>query len=455
MLKRYQSKVGSLVRISDAVCISSAWLLAYQVRFSTGWITTSKGIQPSSKYSSLVPLVIVLWAVVFSSQGLYGSNKVLRRTHEALLALKAHAMAWIVMLALTSLITEFKYSRSTLGIFGGLGALLIIGARITIRNAIRSLREFGVGAERTLIVGEGPSATMVAERIQKFPELGSHLVATLPGTFQGALPNLTQVIREKNIQEIIFALPRSQASELDRLLSQVHEDTIDIRVIPDLNEYVRLGCQIEDFDGIPMVSVNDSPLDGWGSGLKRITDIVLSALGLLLLSPLLLLLAIAVKLSSPGPIFYRQERMGLDGETFGMLKFRSMRTDAEKESGPVWAKAADDRRTWLGSLLRSTSLDELPQLWNVLKGDMSLVGPRPERPFFVNKFRTEIPGYMLRHKVKAGITGWAQVNGWRGDTSLTRRIECDLFYIRHWSYWLDWKILWLTLWRGFIHRNAY
>ena len=451
MLKRYQTKVGSLIRISDAVWISAAWVLAYKLRFESGWIELKGGIQPFEKYIALLPLVIILWVVLFSSQGLYGSNKVLRRTHEALLTLKAHFLAWVILLALASLITEYKYSRSTLGLFGVLGGVLLIGSRLTIRNAIRSLREFGVGAQRTLIVGEGSSASMVAERIRNFPELGSYLVATQPGT----LPDLRETLKKENIHEVIFALPRAQSAELDRLLSQVHEETIDIRVIPDLNEYIRLGCQIEDFDGIPMVSVNDSPLDGWGSSLKRLTDITLSALGLLILSPLLILIGIAVKLSSPGPVFYRQERMGLDGETFGMLKFRSMRVDAEKESGPVWARSGDDRRTWLGSFLRSTSIDELPQLWNVFKGDMSLVGPRPERPFFVDKFRTEIPGYMLRHKVKAGITGWAQVNGWRGDTSLTRRIECDLYYIRHWSYWLDWKILCLTLWRGFIHKNAY
>lgn len=451
MLKRYQSKVGSMIRISDAFWIGASWLLAYQLRFQLGVLEVNRGVQPFEKYLALLPLVVFLWVVIFSSQGLYSSTRIHRRTHESLLTLKAHFFAWVLMLALTSLISEYKYSRGAMGVFGLLGAVLLIGSRLTIRNAVRSLREFGVGAQRTLIIGEGASAAMVAERIQKFPELGCYLV----GSYPGSIPNLTEVLKKDSIQEIIFALPRSQSAELDRLLSQVHEETIDIRVIPDLHEYIRLGCQIEEFDGVPIVSVNDSPLEGWGSALKRLTDFILSAIGLILLSPLLALISMAVKFSSPGPVFYRQERMGLDGNTFGMLKFRSMRMDAEKESGPVWAKSSDDRRTWLGSFLRSTSLDELPQLWNVLKGDMSLVGPRPERPFFVDKFRTEIPGYMLRHKVKAGITGWAQVNGWRGDTSLTARIECDLYYIRHWSYWLDWKILWLTLWRGFIHKNAY
>jgi exopolysaccharide biosynthesis polyprenyl glycosylphosphotransferase len=194
---------------------------------------------------------------------------------------------------------------------------------------------------------------------------------------------------------------------------------------------------------------------GWGAIAKRVTDALVSVILIVVLSPLLLLIAVLVKLTSPGPILYSQERMGLDGRSFAMLKFRSMKADAERHSGAVWADVKDDRRTKLGTFLRKTSLDELPQLWNVLYGDMSLVGPRPERPIFVNKFRKEIPHYMLRHKVRAGITGWAQVNGWRGNTSLESRIECDLFYIKNWSYILDLKILTMTVWKGFINKNAY
>jgi Undecaprenyl-phosphate glucose phosphotransferase len=219
--------------------------------------------------------------------------------------------------------------------------------------------------------------------------------------------------------------------------------------------YVALGCDIENFDGLPVVHLNHSPLVGSAVWIKRALDVVLASLALILFAPLMLVIAILIKLTSKGPILYAQERMGLDGRTFQMLKFRSMRVDAEEVGGARWATAGDERRTPIGAILRKTSLDELPQLWNVLRGDMSLVGPRPERPVFVNQFRSRIPHYMLRHKVKSGITGWAQVNGWRGDTSLVRRIECDLFYIRNWSLALDLKILTMTLWKGFIHRNAY
>jgi exopolysaccharide biosynthesis polyprenyl glycosylphosphotransferase len=225
--------------------------------------------------------------------------------------------------------------------------------------------------------------------------------------------------------------------------------------VPDVHRYITLGCEVENFYGFPVVRLNDSPMIGWGAMAKRTTDVIGSVFALIMLSPLLFLIGVLVKLTSRGPILYAQERMGLDGSTFKMLKFRSMKADAESRSGAVWAQAVDDRRTAFGTFLRKTSLDELPQFWNVLRGDMSLVGPRPERPVFVDKFRSEIPLYMLRHKVKSGITGWAQVNGWRGNTSLARRIECDIFYIRNWSYALDLKILLFTLWKGFINKNAY
>jgi Undecaprenyl-phosphate glucose phosphotransferase len=271
----------------------------------------------------------------------------------------------------------------------------------------------------------------------------------------GHFGEIGELVQSSGVDEVLIALPSSQSEDLNRLLGMLDNEAVDIRIVPDLLRYVTLRCDIEEFNGLPIVRINDSPLIGWGAAAKRATDVILSAMALVLLAPLLLLLAILIKLTAPGPVLYVQERMGLDGRSFPMLKFRSMRVDAEAASGPVWAQAVDNRRTALGTFLRKTSLDELPQFWNVLRGDMSLVGPRPERPVFVNRFRKEVPHYMLRHKVRAGITGWAQVNGWRGNTSLDRRIECDLFYIRNWSYALDLKILILTLWKGFVDKNAY
>jgi Undecaprenyl-phosphate glucose phosphotransferase len=264
-----------------------------------------------------------------------------------------------------------------------------------------------------------------------------------------------ELVRELKVDQVLIALSRQHYADLDEILRTLRDETVDIQLVPDIHEYVTLGCAVEDFDGLPLVNLNDSPLEGWGALAKRFTDMILAAGALFVLSPLLGLLATLIRLTSPGPVFFKQERMGLDGRTFWMLKFRSMRMNAEAETGAVWAQKGDERRTVLGGFLRATSLDELPQFWNVLLGEMSLVGPRPERPVFVQKFRNEIPHYMLRHKVKAGITGWAQINGWRGNTALDRRIECDLYYIRNWSYFLDLKILAVTCWRGFINKNAY
>ena len=230
---------------------------------------------------------------------------------------------------------------------------------------------------------------------------------------------------------------------------------IEIRVVPDLYQLAALQGGVEEFEGMFLINLQGSPLYGWNRILKRGADIVFSLIAILLTSPLMLVIVAVTKLTSKGPVFYRQARMGLDGREFQMLKFRSMRIDAEKETGPVWAKENDPRRTRFGSFLRRTSLDELPQFFSVLKGDMSIVGPRPERPVFIEEFRRKIPKYMLRHKMKAGITGWAQVNGWRGNTSLEKRIEYDLFYIKNWSLFFDLKIMWLTIWKGLISKNAY
>jgi Undecaprenyl-phosphate glucose phosphotransferase len=228
---------------------------------------------------------------------------------------------------------------------------------------------------------------------------------------------------------------------------------IDVKVVPDLLQFIALRARLEDLDGLPIINVNDVPLHGFNSWVKRCIDIAVSAVALVLLALPLAVIAALVRLTSPGAVLYRQERMGLDGRAFKVCKFRSMDEGAEDDTGPVWARDDDPRVTGIGRWLRRFDLDELPQFWNVLKGDMSIVGPRPERPYFVEQFKHRIPQYMLRHKVKAGITGWAQVNGWRGNTSLEKRIEYDLYYIENWSVTLDLKIMWLTLFRGLFQRG--
>ena len=466
MLKRYHHIVGGIFRTVDAFVIGSAWIVSYGLRFYFPIIGVTKGFPSFKKYAALSPLVVALWMIIFSAMKVYQSRRMLRRTHEAQLLLKAHGVAMLFFIALTYLFSEYKYSRAVMVYFGIIGGFALVILRLLLRNGLRKMRSKGFNLRHILAVGEGPALETLIHRIERFPELGLRIIGVLTHEDSkviqvqkkpvvGHFNEIKDLIQKHRPDQILLALPRHHYTDLDRILEYLKNETIDIQLVPDIHEYVTLGCEIEDFDGLPIVNINDSPLSGWGALLKRFTDISLAATALILLSPLLLLIATAVKLSSSGKALYTQERMGLDGVTFKMLKFRSMKPDAEKTSGAVWAQPNDDRRTFVGIFLRTSSLDELPQLWNVLIGDMSLVGPRPERPVFVHQFKQDIPHYMLRHKVKAGITGWAQVNGWRGNTSLDRRIECDLYYIRNWSYFLDLKIITMTLWKGFINKNAY
>ncbi len=452
MLKRYHQTVGITFRAVDACVIAAVWLFSYWSRFHLPVIQVTKGFPPFSRYAALTPLIIILWQMVFASARLYQSQRMLRRTHEAFLVLRAHATAMLLFISLTYLFAEYQYSRGVMIYFGLLGGVALLSLRLAVRNFLRSVRKKGFNLRFATIIGEGAAVDTLIAKLGRFPEIGIAIRGVIGPSDFG---RITEILREKKPDQILISLPRRHAGELDRILLALRDETVDIQLVPDIQDYVTLGCAVEDFDGMPIVKLNDSPLDGIGALLKRMTDFVLGAIGLLVISPVLVLVALLVKLTSRGPIFYSQERCGLDGRAFRMWKFRSMRVDAEDSSGAVWAKKDDERRTPIGSFLRATSIDELPQLWNVVRGEMSLVGPRPERPVFVDKFRGEVPHYMLRHKVKAGITGWAQVNGWRGDTSLEQRIECDLFYIRNWSYSLDLKILWMTLWKGFVNKNAY
>jgi Undecaprenyl-phosphate glucose phosphotransferase len=271
----------------------------------------------------------------------------------------------------------------------------------------------------------------------------------------GGYKDLRAVLDAHTVDHVMLALAHEDYGRLAGLLDAVGDDPVTIHVVPDLLRFASLRGGVEQFEGMPFIHLRESSLYGWSSVAKRVFDFAFSLAALAALWPLLLLLAAAVRMSSPGPVFYRQERMGLDGQRFHMLKFRTMDADAEKRTGPVWAGPSDARRTGLGTFLRRFSLDELPQFINVVRGEMSVVGPRPERPVFVERFRQTVPGYMLRHKVKSGITGWAQVHGLRGNTSLEERIKYDIEYIERWSFWLDLRIIALTVARVLVDRNAY
>ncbi len=467
MLKKHAQIFENILFLTDIFIILSSWVLSYYIRFNLGIFSLEKGVPPFRWYLTMLLPITVICALVFRGFGMYTPKRLGTRKAEVLTISKACVTTAIFLIALAFFLKKYDFSRIVLILFTSMNIIALSLERAVIRDIFKYLRKKGYNLRHALIVGCGASARELLERFRNHPEIGINvkgLVCTdrkdegkkIEGvTVAGFYTEIRELIKRRGIDKVFIALSRDEHEKVVDTLKQIGDETVDIMVIPDIYEFITLRGGIEEFDGLPIVNLRNTPLYGWNMVLKRGFDAGLSFSLILLSSPLLLLLALLVKVTSKGPVFYRQERMGMDGATFSMLKFRSMLPEAEDGSGPVWASKDDERRTPIGRLLRKTSLDELPQLFNVLKGDMSLVGPRPERPVFIHEFRKSIPRYMLRHKVKSGMTGWAQVNGWRGDTDIGKRIDYDIYYIEHWSLLFDLKIVWLTLWKGFVHHNAY
>ncbi|MCB2191847.1 MAG: undecaprenyl-phosphate glucose phosphotransferase [Deltaproteobacteria bacterium] len=455
----------SILYLGDLALVGLAWFGAYFLRFYLPILPVTKGIAPLSLYIMLFLLVLADFAVVLPLSGLY--RRPWAGTGHALwTVLRGVLIGIVVAVTLTWFLRPYDFSRLVfLHFFVLLSAGLLL-YRPVLRHFWRRAYPENAG-ERVLIVGAAGLAGQVAKNIEKNPVLGLSLVGFLSReedkvgsqvaglTVLGTFDQVAAIVAQRHIQVVIIALPLSAHGELPLILEGLSEEMVDVRIVPDLYRFMSLGSTVESFEGMPIIGLRGSRLEGWPRVLKRAIDVTGSLLFVMIFSPLMAMIAIGVKLSSPGPVLYRQKRMGLDGVEFEMLKFRTMRQGAEAETGPVWAQPDDPRRTRLGAILRRTSLDELPQFFNVLSGEMSLVGPRPERPELITSFRSQIPGYMLRHMVKAGITGWAQINGWRGNTDLNKRIEHDLYYIENWSLWFDIKIILLTPFRGLISPHAY
>ena len=452
MIKKYQNSAGVMTRIADLLIVLLSWCFAYPLRFDFLHFVSYGELPDVHYYTDLLPLILILWGAGFQFFGVYRYDRILRRSTEIYTLIRAHFAILVLFTALTYFITQFRFSRGVILVFG---FLVLFGSwlfRVIYRKILRELNRKGIRNTKLLAIGNTKALHELISKLSRYPELGIELTRVLqPADSVNAL----EWIKKDQAKMVLISFSRNDTALLDPLIRSLKEEMIDVQIVPDFSDYLALGAEVDAFEGVPLIQLNQSPLFGYRSWLKRFFDFILSFIGLLILSPLLLFIALLVKITSKGPVLYQQERMGIDGKTFKMLKFRSMKLNAEEESGAVWAVENDVRRTSIGMFLRSTSIDELPQLFNVLKGEMSLVGPRPERPVFVTQFRSEIPNYMLRHKVKSGITGWAQINGWRGDTSLEKRIECDLYYIRNWSAWLDIKILFLTIFKGFVNKNAY
>lgn len=463
MIRKYSQFFASLVWLFDMVVVTGGFAGAWFLRFHD-----SRTPEVPSRQETLLTYLtcLAVFTVVFRWGGLYKSHRLTARLDETFRIFRAVLLSMLVIVTAMYFLREDRYSRLTIMLFGVLSFVLLASTRTVARNFLARLRRRGHNLRSALIVGSGDLACAVAERLESRTEYGIKVAGMLSRDplkvgqkiagvqVLGTYEDLEGIIGERHLDQVYLALPLDQHPRISELLAALTATPVDVKVVPDLYQYMTLHGGVEDIDGMPVVSLRHGPVHGWDAVAKRIFDLAFGAFITLLASPVMLVIAALVKLTSRGPVFYAQERMGLDGRTFKILKFRSMRVDAES-AGAKWATASDNRTTAIGAFIRKYSLDELPQFINVMRGEMSLVGPRPERPVFIDQFKTQIPDYHLRHKVKAGITGLAQVEGWRGSTSLEKRIERDIYYIEHWSLWLDFKILVRTAFGGFLSKNAY
>ena len=472
MLKKQAQIIITILFLLDLIIIGTCWNLAYFVRFF--WFNQSytlfgfllpyvDAIPDFSEYLKATPVIVLFAAVCFVYAKMYNPKRISRYKAEFRSILKANVFLFVILTGITFYYREFSYSRVQSAYFFLFNVFSLTVFRSIVRRILSYMRRKGKNQRRILIIGNRVTALKFIEKVQDNREIGFTVVGyvgeakndQLKDAYLGTYEEIPAIIEKQEIDQVYVALDSNQQSDLQRINHLLAEQLVDLNIVPDIYHTLNINPEILDLDGMPIIALRQSSVEGWNRVLKRTFDLVFATVAVILLTPFWIIIPTLIKIFSPGPIFYSQERMGLDGRSFNMIKFRSMRVDAEEETGAVWAKKDDDRRTRLGAFLRETSLDEIPQFFNVLAGSMSMVGPRPERPVFIKEFKSNIPNYMLRHKMKAGITGWAQVNGWRGNTSLGKRIECDIYYLTHWSIWFDLKIIIMTFFTGIKNPNAY
>jgi len=481
MIRKQRSHLIIFFLISDILGILAAYFYSYAFRFYGFVIPVSpgKGIPPLFSYILVFPLFLFIHLMIFYMQGFY--KRRLRRTKLDdffFISLNAVITILVVQGILNYLNAysqgpaplfrvEFKLSHWFLGVYVVVAIFMVTFLRNQIYYFMKKRYSKGLNLQNVLIIGAGKTGVSIAQKLARYKDLGFVVKGFLDDNkspdamidVDGGIPVLGQiqdiehVLEKTSISDVYIALELSNYNRIMEVLRLMSRYVVNVRLIPDLFQLLTLKSTIEDLDGLPVISIDEPPTHGFFWILKRAMDFTFSMILLIFLVPFIILTGILIKITSKGPVFYHQERIGLDGKKFIMHKFRTMVSNAEQSTGPVMCKPDDPRITRLGRFLRKFSIDEFPQLFNVLKGNMSLVGPRPERPAFVKDFRDKIPKYMLRHKVRAGITGWAQVHGLRQDTPIDKRIEYDFYYMENWSLPLDIKILWMTLRKGFIDRS--
>lgn len=456
-----------LTVLCDIAGIIVSVCLTYAFRFSSGWIPFEGGKPVFEAYWNALVVIIPVYLVFYRAYGLYQTARYIRRIEEIFLVIKASSFAIVVLMAGTFFYRGFSYSRFYLVILWVISCLILSLGRFYLIQWEYRRKAQRKELTRVLLIGANRNARHIIQWARSNPHYGREVIGILTRDenligkhfeevmILGSSDETEKFIASVNPDEVILLDTSFARETITDLVAACEDQMIEFRIGADFYGLMTRNVDVEYISTVPLLGFRALPLDDpWNRMIKRIFDLSVSLILLIVSFPVWLLILILIKITSPGPFFYAQERMGRDQKLFQVLKFRTMRVDAEKETGPIWAKPNDDRRTSIGNFLRRWNLDELPQLLNVFRGDMSLVGPRPERPYFIEKFRDEIPRYMARHKIKSGLTGWAQVNGFRGDTSIQERLKYDLFYMENWSLLFDIEILFMTM-SAKAFKNAY
>ena len=451
----------------DTIVLVISYFLAWMIRFVGPMAATAVRTRSFQQYMMMLILIIPVYLLLYQAFTLYTPMRMQGRRLVLANIIKANSLGLLILMFTFYMVNEGDYSRSTYIMFYVINIILQWCTRMLIFTLLRDMREKGLNQKQMICVGYSRAAEEYIDRVLANPQWGYVIRGILDDNVPagteyrgikvlGRIANLNIILPENRLDEIAITLGLSEYYRLEEIVALCEKSGVHTKFIPDYNKIIPTKPYTEDILGLPVINIRYVPLNNTFNALiKRAMDIVGSIVGIIVTSPLMILMCLIIKLTSPGPLIYKQERVGLHNQTFWMYKFRSMEVQPEAEEKKAWTVKNDPRVTPIGKFMRHTSIDELPQLFNILKGNMSLVGPRPERPFFVEKFREEIPRYMVKHQVRPGLTGWAQVNGYSGDTSIKKRIECDLYYIENWSIGLDIKIIFLTFFKGFINKNAY
>ncbi|WP_455533388.1 undecaprenyl-phosphate glucose phosphotransferase [Roseburia inulinivorans] len=472
MIKNNQQHFNRLHVVFDAIVVVLSYAFAWWLKFASGIVDREIGVLSFEFYMKALILIVPLYLFLYYAFNLYAPKRVQGRRLELSNIIMANTIGILIVFAGFFLVLSYSedaknFSRSMFVYFYVINIVFEEIERLFIRAFLRSIRRRGYNQKHILLVGYSKAAEQYIDRIKQNPQWGYDVQGILDdniarGTIYkgvkviGSIGNLEYILPQNKLDEIAITLGLEEYYKLSKIVAECEKSGVHTKFIPDYGNIIPTRPYTEDLLGLPVINIRYVPLSNTFNALiKRLTDIIGAVVCIIVFSPLMLASAILVKTTSQGPLIFKQERVGLHNKPFKMYKFRTMYVQTEEEEKKGWTQKNDPRVTRVGAILRKTSLDEFPQLFNVLKGDMSLVGPRPERPQYVEKFREEIPRYMIKHQVRPGMTGWAQVNGYRGDTSIQKRIECDLYYIENWTLGLDFKILFLTVFKGFINKNAY